>query len=64
VAQPSPVLPHPHPDYFKDHFVSLPTTLYRSGELCGACVRMWCVDSVCTDALVRNASFMVRWGPR
>ncbi|KAI7835850.1 hypothetical protein COHA_010247 [Chlorella ohadii] len=46
-------------DYFKDHFVALPTALYRSGELCGACVRMWCVDSVCTDALVRNASFMV-----
>jgi hypothetical protein len=46
-------------DYFKDHFVALPTTLYRSGELCGGCVRLWCVDSVCQDALVRNASFMV-----
>lgn len=40
--------------------MALPTPLYRSGELCGACVRLWCVDSVCTDALVRNASFMVR----
>ena len=29
----------------------IPSKLYRKGELCGACVRMWCVDSICENAL-------------
>ena len=29
----------------------IPSELYRKGELCGACVRMWCVDSICENAL-------------
>lgn len=30
---------------------ALPAPLFGDGELCGACVRMFCVDSVCEDAL-------------
>lgn len=36
----------------------LPVELFREGLLCGACVRMWCVDSICEDAGIRNATFM------
>jgi hypothetical protein len=33
--------------------------MYRSGQLCGACVRMVCADSVCKDALLRESLFMI-----
>lgn len=29
----------------------LPVSLFHEAELCGACVRVWCVDTVCNDAL-------------
>lgn len=29
----------------------LPPQLFRDGLLCGACVRVWCVDAACEDAL-------------
>ncbi|GAB4818171.1 hypothetical protein N2152v2_005217 [Parachlorella kessleri] len=46
-------------DYFKDYFVGIPEALYRTGELCGACVRMSCTDTVCQDALLRSRTFMI-----
>ena len=33
--------------------------MYRNGEICGVCIQLWCVDSVCEDTLVRNATFMI-----
>ena len=42
-------------DYFKDHFVGVPTQLYGQGGLCGVCVQMWCTDAACTDALGERA---------
>lgn len=39
--------------------MGLPAVLYKAGELCGICVRIWCVDSVCKNALVANDTFMV-----
>jgi hypothetical protein len=33
--------------------------MYRTGELCGLCMRIWCVDSVCEDSLITNRTFMV-----
>eukprot|EP00887_Chlorella_sp_A99_P003615 scaffold7.g3615.t1 len=46
-------------DYFKDHFVGVPTSLYGQGELCSVCVRIWCTDAVCEEALVNNATFII-----
>lgn len=38
-------------NHFRDHFVALPKAAFRGGLFCGACVRLWCVDAVCEDAL-------------
>lgn len=38
----------------------LPVPLFHEAELCGACVRMWCVDSVCTDALGEVHGYVLR----
>lgn len=38
-------------NYFKTHFVAIPKTLFRRGELCGVCLRLWCVDDICTNTL-------------
>ncbi|KAL4433948.1 hypothetical protein ABPG75_000389 [Micractinium tetrahymenae] len=46
-------------DHFQKHWVGLPVSLFHEAELCGACVRMWCVDSVCDDALVKSDLFMI-----
>jgi len=46
-------------DFFKDHFVGLPKPMYRDGQLCGLCIRVWCVDSVCQSPLVTNTTYMV-----
>ena len=40
----------------------LPLEMFRDGLLCEACVRMWCVDSICENAAIHNATFMVRFG--
>jgi hypothetical protein len=45
--------------YFTQRFVGIPVEAYRGGELCGLCLRMYCVDSVCEGALLRNETFMV-----
>lgn len=46
-------------DYFAANFAGLPEAVFQGGAACGACIRIWCVDSVCLDPLIRNASFMV-----
>ncbi|KAL4441853.1 hypothetical protein ABPG77_003769 [Micractinium sp. CCAP 211/92] len=46
-------------DHFQDFWVGLPVPLFHEAELCGACVRMWCVDTVCNDALVKSDLFMI-----
>ncbi|KAI3434688.1 hypothetical protein D9Q98_002751 [Chlorella vulgaris] len=46
-------------NYFAAFFAGLPDALFQNGRLCGTCVRVWCVDSICLDPLVRNATFMV-----
>jgi hypothetical protein len=46
-------------DYFKDHFVGVSLPMYRNGEVCGACVQLYCVDALCDFPLVANRTFMV-----
>lgn len=46
-------------DYFKDNFVGIPMQFYRNGELCGLCMRLWCVDSICKEPLIANRTFMI-----
>jgi hypothetical protein len=37
----------------------IPEAYYRTGELCGWCVRVACIDTACTDALLRSDLFMI-----
>jgi len=37
----------------------LPLSLYGTGALCDSCVQVWCVDSICANTLVANATFMI-----
>ncbi|KAG7674463.1 hypothetical protein Ndes2437B_g00729 [Nannochloris sp. 'desiccata'] len=46
-------------DYFKDHFVGVSLPLYGTGEVCGACVQVHCVDAACNAPLLANRTFMV-----
>lgn len=46
-------------DYFTDHFVGIGPALYGKGLRCGMCIRLWCVDSICPDALLKNRLFMI-----
>jgi len=46
-------------DYYKDHFVGVSLPLYGSGEVCGACVQVYCVDASCNAPLLANKTFMV-----
>lgn len=46
-------------NHFTAHFAAVGKELYRNGEICGVCIQLWCVDSVCEDTLVRNATFMI-----
>lgn len=41
----------PTPPHLTRVPAALPEQLFRSSEACGACVRIWCVDSVCLDPL-------------
>lgn len=33
------------------HAAGLPEAVFQGGAACGACIRIWCVDSVCLDPL-------------
>ena len=46
-------------DYFKDHFIGVSLPLYGRGEVCGACVQLYCVDASCNAPLLTNRTFMV-----
>jgi hypothetical protein len=46
-------------DYYKDHFVGVSLPMYRGGEVCGACIQLYCVDAACAAPLVTNKTFMV-----
>lgn len=34
-------------------------SLYGKGELCGLCVQIWCVDTVCESPLLANSTFII-----
>lgn len=40
-------------------YTGLPLPLYGTGASCGGCVQVWCVDSICKNTLVANATFMI-----
>ena len=45
--------------YFKDRFVGIPKALYRNSELCGLCVRIFCVDTICGESTLVNSTVMM-----
>jgi hypothetical protein len=46
-------------DYFKDHYIGISSALYKNGQLCGLCANVWCSDSICPEALLRQKTFMI-----
>ena len=46
-------------NYFKDHYIGISPALYKNGQLCGLCANVWCSDSICPEALLRQKTFMI-----
>jgi len=46
-------------NYFKDHYIGISPALYKDGQLCGLCANVWCSDSICPEALLKQKTFMI-----
>lgn len=45
--------------HFSTHFVGISPAYYGSGQYCGLCMNVTCVDTVCPDAMLEYATFMI-----
>lgn len=46
-------------EHFRRYFAAIPTTMWYDGQLCGACVNVTCVDTICPTPFTTYGVFQV-----
>lgn len=45
--------------HFTKFFIGTSTTLFSKGKSCSYCVRLYCIDTICQDPFLNDATFMI-----